>query len=216
MIDEQQLREWFIEAMKKSGISQSEMSRRLSAHLNRVFHVTYVNRIVMGQRQIGGDELLAIRDILSVALPSEQPSEVKPPEEEDELPEPASFLRLARSYAAAARYLEPHQAQLKPRYPMWYLASHAIELSLKAVCLAVGQNPRKYGHDIMKAARAVARLAHVEWTDDDLDRFHFMSSVASDHALRYVDTNYRVNFSDELVEWTFSVVDRCAKKLGKG
>lgn len=62
---------WVVEAIKKSGISQAELSRRLTVDLRRELDRAAVNKMVAGERRVLADEMLAIERITGLAVPSQ-------------------------------------------------------------------------------------------------------------------------------------------------
>ncbi|WP_229447213.1 LexA family transcriptional regulator [Nitratireductor sp. B36] len=65
------LSRWLQEALEASGVSQSELSRRLTEMLGRSIDRAAVNKMVKGARAIAGDELIAIQTITGMEAPSE-------------------------------------------------------------------------------------------------------------------------------------------------
>lgn len=65
------LSEWLQEALKASGVSQSNLSAQLTAALGRSIDRAAVNKMVKGTRAIAGDEMLAIERITGFAAPAE-------------------------------------------------------------------------------------------------------------------------------------------------
>ena len=63
------LANWLQAALKTSGISQSELSRRLTEMLGRSIDRAAINKMCSGTRNIYGDELLAIVSVTGVAAP---------------------------------------------------------------------------------------------------------------------------------------------------
>jgi transcriptional regulator with XRE-family HTH domain len=64
---------WLAEAMQKAGLNQSEIARRLGQQLGRTVQRSQVNKILLGNRTIRADELLALRNILGEApLPTKK------------------------------------------------------------------------------------------------------------------------------------------------
>jgi SOS-response transcriptional repressor LexA len=62
--------QWVEAAIDRSGISQAELSRRLSEELHREIDRAAVNKMVKGTRNVLADEMLAIESITSVPVPS--------------------------------------------------------------------------------------------------------------------------------------------------
>jgi len=65
------LSRWLQEALEASGVSQSELSRRLTEALGRSIDRAAVNKMAKGTRAIAGDELIAIQTITGMEAPSE-------------------------------------------------------------------------------------------------------------------------------------------------
>jgi SOS-response transcriptional repressor LexA len=63
------LKSWLRDALKKTGISQAELSRKLTARLGRSIDHAAVNKMVSGKRKIAGDELMVIAELTGVKPP---------------------------------------------------------------------------------------------------------------------------------------------------
>lgn len=62
--------QWVAEALRRSGISQAELARRLTDELHREIDRAGVNKMTTGGRRVAADEMLAIEAITKVAAPS--------------------------------------------------------------------------------------------------------------------------------------------------
>ena len=62
--------QWVGAAVKKSGLSQAEVARRLTEQLRREIDRAAVNKMVKGPRDVAADEMLAIEAITDVPVPS--------------------------------------------------------------------------------------------------------------------------------------------------
>lgn len=62
--------EWVQEALQYSGLSQSELARRLTIELGRAIDRAAVNKMTKGTRRISGDELIAIESITAHPAPT--------------------------------------------------------------------------------------------------------------------------------------------------
>ncbi len=60
---------WVLEAIKRSGVSQAELARRLTDKLGRSVDRAAVNKMVKGQRDVAADEMLAIADVTGFPVP---------------------------------------------------------------------------------------------------------------------------------------------------
>lgn len=62
--------QWVAQALGRRGISQAELSRRLTVDLRREYDRAAVNKMVLGERGVSADEMLAIERITGLAVPS--------------------------------------------------------------------------------------------------------------------------------------------------
>lgn len=72
---------WLEQALRESGLSQSELAARLTQRLGRAIDRSAVNKMVNGRRKVSGDEMLAIGNITGVPAPEirVQPIEIELP-----------------------------------------------------------------------------------------------------------------------------------------
>lgn len=63
------LNTWLTEGLEQAGMSQAELARQLGDTLSRSIPRSAVNKMVLGLREIKGDEMLAIAGILGIATP---------------------------------------------------------------------------------------------------------------------------------------------------
>lgn len=68
------LNQWLSNALQISGVSQSELSRRLTEALGRSIDRAAVNKMTNGKRNISADELIEIERITGVAGPDREQS----------------------------------------------------------------------------------------------------------------------------------------------
>jgi SOS-response transcriptional repressor LexA len=66
----QPINQWVAAALKKGGMSQAELARRLSDELRREIDRAAVNKMVGGTRDVAADEMLAIEEITGFSVPS--------------------------------------------------------------------------------------------------------------------------------------------------
>lgn len=62
--------QWVMEAMKRAGLSQSALARRLTEELRRAIDRAAVNKMRKGTRDVSADEMLAIETITGHPVPS--------------------------------------------------------------------------------------------------------------------------------------------------
>lgn len=74
------LKEWLAASLEANGMSQAELARQLTERLARSIPRSAVNKMVLGVREISGNEMLAISDILGVAAPKPDGAIAEPPE----------------------------------------------------------------------------------------------------------------------------------------
>lgn len=61
---------WVRNALKVSGLNQTELARRLTQRLGREIDRSAVSKMTLGKRAVAGDEMLAIADITGVHAPA--------------------------------------------------------------------------------------------------------------------------------------------------
>jgi hypothetical protein len=66
------LSDWLKTNLEMAGVSQSELSRRLTERLGRSIDRAAVNKMTLGARKISADELIAITDILGIGRPDDE------------------------------------------------------------------------------------------------------------------------------------------------
>jgi transcriptional regulator with XRE-family HTH domain len=142
--------DWIRQALKNSGITQSELSRRLSAKVHREVNRSAVNKLTKDQRTLTADELLAISEITGTPVPwgihpstrDDTPSRVvlgSRPIDEDRL-------KLLIATSLEWHGIEPDQAKI--------YASTLIEFARNSPDRAV---PRT-DHEVRIEAQTIARL----------------------------------------------------------
>jgi len=60
---------WLRNALKSSGLNQTELAQRLTKQLGRQIDRSAVSKMATGKRAIAGDEMLAIAEITSIRAP---------------------------------------------------------------------------------------------------------------------------------------------------
>lgn len=63
------LKDWLNRGLELRDMSQAELARQLTERLGRSYPRTTVNKMVLGNREIKGEEMLAISDILGIEAP---------------------------------------------------------------------------------------------------------------------------------------------------
>lgn len=66
------LSNWLQNALKDTGIKQAHLARLLTEKLGRSIDRAAVNKMISGARKIAADEMIAISDILNVAMPNSE------------------------------------------------------------------------------------------------------------------------------------------------
>ena len=64
------LASWVAAALESSGLSQASLAEKLEAELRQPMDRSKVNKMVLGKRSLGADEMIAISRICGVPLPS--------------------------------------------------------------------------------------------------------------------------------------------------
>lgn len=72
------LKDWLVASLELRKMSQAELARRLTEALSRSIPRSAVNKMVLGSREISGQEMLAIADILDVPSPLPGPANDEP------------------------------------------------------------------------------------------------------------------------------------------
>jgi transcriptional regulator with XRE-family HTH domain len=67
--------EWIAKALKNSGLSQAELSRRLQDRGLRTVDKSAVNKLMKGERRLAADEMLAISAITGYSIPGVLPAQ---------------------------------------------------------------------------------------------------------------------------------------------
>jgi hypothetical protein len=96
------------------------------------------------------------------------------------------FITYAESFGQAAVYVS-NGIRMTHNAPVGALASHCIELSLKAVLLGRGYSAKQvvvFGHDLDKLFNET-RCAGLDWSDLDTKGIAFYGQAVLDHAFRY-------------------------------
>lgn len=63
------INDWLADGLEKSGMSQAELARQLGEALSRSIPRSAVNKMVLNNREIAADEMLAIASILGIPAP---------------------------------------------------------------------------------------------------------------------------------------------------
>lgn len=131
---------------------------------------------------------------------------------EDERTTPTGLARYAYEYIDAARLVDMHHGK-KPGFefvspvPAYFLATHGIELTLKAYLrhegISVRDLSRRYGHDLhacYRKAKELLLLDHFSEDERDARAMGMLVELNRDHALRYIKTGYKQFPSWAIVE----------------
>lgn len=62
--------QWVAAALKRGGMKQAELARRLSDELRQDIDRSQVNKMILGKRDVAADEMLAIEAITGFPVPS--------------------------------------------------------------------------------------------------------------------------------------------------
>ncbi len=74
------LKDWLNQGLARREMSQAELARQLTGRLGRSYPRTAVNKMVLGNREIKGEEMLAIAEILNIEAPRAEGMVVDLPE----------------------------------------------------------------------------------------------------------------------------------------
>lgn len=115
------LETWLAKAIDTSGLSQAELSRRLSVTVGRSIDRAAVNKMVMGKREMAADEMFAIAQITRV-----------PPPDPDNLYEAISVPLVGRVGAGATMdlYSEAHDTHDRVRPPSSGATEHTVAVEI--------------------------------------------------------------------------------------
>lgn len=128
-----------------------------------------------------------------------------PEQNENDRTTATGLARYAFEYIDAARiveaeYVEREPSRAIPPMPVYFLAYHGIELTLKAFLRLKGVSVndlsgRKLGHDLnacYRKAKELGLLQLFKETQEDLDTMKYLVDLNADHALRYIKTGAKV------------------------
>ena len=65
----QAMKDWLIEVLDKTGISQAELARRMTAEYHLSLDRSAINKIAKDKREMTAEEMLAIAEIAQVDIP---------------------------------------------------------------------------------------------------------------------------------------------------
>lgn len=131
--------------------------------------------------------------------------------EEDERTTATGLARYAYEYIEAAMLVDRHHGarpgfELVSPVPAYFLASHAIELTLKAYLRRQGLSVRditRLGHDLHKSYRKTKELYLLDYfNEDERDKraLAMLAELNQKHELRYIRTGPKLFPSWAIVE----------------
>ncbi len=90
---------------------------------------------------------------------------------------------------------------------------HAVELSLKAIVIKHGNDPKEFNHNILEL-KEYTEGRGLEFSAEDSARFILINDAIYNQEFRYPKKMIFTNLGDDLLIWSKLVLIKCAQLIG--